>query len=59
MIPFWSKLVLCLTLQWTLKYIVVEFVNWLILNLKLNYDKNLDDKNYSKTKWKIITIWIP
>ena len=59
MIPFWSKLVLCLTLQWTLKYIVAEFVNWLILNLKLNYDKNLDDKNYSKTKWKIITIWIP
>ena len=59
MIPFWSKLVLCLTLQWTLKYIVVEFVNWLILNLKLNYDKNLDDKNYYKTKWKIITIWIP
>ena len=59
MIPFWSKLVLCLTLQWTLKYIVVEFVNWLILNLKLKYDKNLDDKNYSKTKWKIITIWIP
>ena len=59
MIPFWSKLVLCLTLQWTLKYIVVEFVNWLILNLKLNYDENLDDKNYSKTKWKIITIWIP
>ena len=59
MIPFWLKLVLCLTLQWTLKYIVVEFVNWLILNLKLNYDKNLDDKNYSKTKWKIITIWIP
>ena len=62
MIPIWFKKILSPTLQWTARNSVSEF--WVLsfnTKRKFNYHKNLDDKsivNYTKTKWKLITIWI-